>query len=150
MVKWSWRNTIRHDYPPVANPVTGFPTGAATATATANTTPTIPKAPRTRHVAVVPAGWLLLQPTALEAAWAASKIMGSAVPICAVPVTGANIRACIPERWTAPTETSIISPVTWSRLSTALARVPPLEVQVLARPAVPVSWSAHLLFSNIP
>lgn len=149
----SWSNEVgwieKGNYSPVANPVTGFPPGAATATATAATT-TEPKTPWARHIALISARWLVLQPTALEAAWAAGKVMCSAVSNCAVPVTRPNIRASKPERWTAPTKTSIISPITGSWLSAALARVPPLEVQILAWPAVPISWSAHFPFSKIP
>jgi hypothetical protein len=35
-------------------------------------------------------------------------------------------------------------------ITATLAWVPPLKVQVLAWPAIPISWSAHLPFSKIP
>nr|GMD93595.1 hypothetical protein Iba_chr14fCG8960 [Ipomoea batatas] len=73
---------------------------------------------------------------ALEAAGAAGKVVGPAVSDSAVPVAGPDVRANAGGGPPQP-ETAIIS---GPCLSTPLARLSPLEVQVLTRPAIPVSW----------
>nr|GMD92174.1 hypothetical protein Iba_chr14eCG6570 [Ipomoea batatas] len=77
-----------------------------------------------------------LKGAALEAAGAAGEVVGPAVPDSAVPVAGPDVRANAGGGPPQP-ETAIIS---GPCLSTPLARLSPLKVHVLARPAIPVPW----------
>lgn len=136
---------------PSAYPVTGFPSRATTTTTTTTAaTSTKPKTSATRHVAVKASrGRLVLEHAALEAARAAGEVVGSTVSHGAVPVSGPHIwTGTKAERWTtttSPAKTSIVTtPIAESWLTASLARVSPLEVEVLAWPAVPISWSAHV------
>lgn len=72
--------------------------------------------------------------------------MGPAVADRAVPVAGPDIGTRTePERRpdpTAETDSGLAGP----RVAAPLARVSSLEVVVLARPAVPISWPVHYFF----
>ena len=136
---------------PSANPVARFParaTGAATATAKA-------KASYSSHVVtfISTARRFILGGTTLEAVWAASKVVGPTGCSGAVPVTGPDVRPSTePKRraraTTSPSKTSIVTSLTWSWLSTPLAWIPPLKVEMVAWPAIPISWPVHFSFSK--
>ena len=112
---------------PVANPVAGLPPGS---TATAEASATIEAARRV----------IVLEGAALEAGGAAGEVMGATVADGAVPVAGPHVRAGGEAKGGGPAADS------W--LVAAVTRVSPLEVEVLAGPAIPISRPAHL--NNFP
>lgn len=125
---------------PGAYPVTGFPARAGGGAAA-----TKGKGSDSGHVGVEwGGGGVLLGGTALETAGAAGEVVGSAVSNGAVPVTGANIGAggeAKGGRASATKSATVVTTTPW--LPAPLARFSSLEVQVVACPAVPISWSAH-------
>lgn len=122
---------------PGTNPVAGFPPrSGATAAAIAK-----PKPPWPGHVGIKTTinSRVLLEDTALEAAGTASKVVS---PTVAVPVTRPNIwpTETTTEGWHATPTSEIGTEVTTrAGLATSLAHVTPAEVEMLARPTVPVS-----------
>lgn len=113
---------------PGTNPVTGFPAGAAAAAES--------KGPSPRHLGVErAAAGVFLGGAALEAAGAAGEVVGAAVGHRAVPVAGPDVRARESEGGgasSAAAKAAEIGPLTGPRVAAALARVPPLKVEVLA------------------
>lgn len=90
---------------------------------------------------------LVSRRAAPEAGRAAGEVVIPTVVDAAVPVARPDVRACEPERRAAPPAEApigIATPLAGPRLPAPLARLSPLEVEVLARPAVPVSRPAHL------
>lgn len=131
---------------PAANPVTRFPSRSSTTAAAAATPST--KASWAREIRVIATGrWVILECSTLEAAWAASKVVRSTSASSAVPITRPNIRTSTePVRGpSSPTKApKVTTSITWLGIPATLARVAPLEVEVLAWPAVPISWPAHI------
>jgi len=126
-------------YVPSANPVSGFPSRSI-ATSSA---PTKPSSSSKIRIEGAPGGVHFLVHSTFEATRTASKVVGPAVSGSAVPITGTNIRPGEPKWWaTPPTETPKIT--CGPGVPTTLARVTPLEIEVLAWPAVPVSWPVHI------
>ena len=79
---------------PGANPITGFPAGAATVAGDSRPHNVSVKHDRTAYAtAAAPTEGFVLESTAFEAGGAASKVMGPAASHGAVPVTWTNIGA---------------------------------------------------------
>ncbi|GMN50053.1 hypothetical protein TIFTF001_019203 [Ficus carica] len=132
---------------PGANPVPGFPSRSASAAAGADGSATSQaEAAGAGHVAVEAA--VVLEGAALEAARAAGEVVGPAAAGAAVPVARPDVGAGGEAEGggSPPSEPSEVS-AAGPRITAALARVSPLEVEVLARPAVPISWPAHFFSS---
>ena len=125
---------MRYKNSPGAYPVARFPSGSIT-----------PKSSRAWDVTVKASSSVILECTAFEAARTTGEIVGATVSSSAVPVTRSNIRAGGEPKWGA-TPPTIATKVTWPRFPATLAGVPPLEVEVLAWPTVPISWPAHVYF----
>lgn len=137
---------------PGTNPVTRFPSGGTSTGGICKTKRG--HSSRARHVEVEASccsRHVVFESPTFEAARPACEIVGSTVSYAAVPVAGPHIGAAVPEPRPAPSAAvhqtaEVAAAAAGLGVAAALAHVPPLEVQVLARPAVPVSRSAHLLF----
>lgn len=101
---------IKKKKKPGANPVSGFPSGAARAAAASATKS---EASHSRHVATFtkPTRRIILGSATLEAAGTASKVVSTAVADATVPVTRSNVRpsAESKRRASSPSKTSIVA-----------------------------------------
>ena len=120
---------------PGTDPITRFPSRAVGGSAEV-------KASHSSKIAVVSGGRgsVIFRGAALEADRAASEVMSAAVGDGAVPIPRTDVGASSETKGRGTNSSAAeVSP----RLATTLTGLPSLEVEMVARPTIPIPRSAH-------